>query len=191
VTEPNFETTLSVIFCIGSLLQCLAASINALIIGRAIGGLGVGALRYMALLFILCHIHIKLSYSMLSPLYMAEISPRDLRGSLVALEQLSIVLGVVVGFWIGFFTRNSALPEKPFLCSYINIRCTVQSSASWRIPLALQLFPGVLLSLGCFFLPPSPRLLVLRGKSDEALRSLARLRLRPVDDPALQVSSVV
>lgn len=45
---------------------------------------------------------------MLSPLYMAEISPPEIRGSLMALEQFSIVLGVVVGFWTGFLTRTSA-----------------------------------------------------------------------------------
>jgi len=44
---------------------------------------------------------------MLSPLYMAEISPPEVRGSLMALEQLSIVLGVVFGFWTGFITRSS------------------------------------------------------------------------------------
>ena len=43
---------------------------------------------------------------MLAPLYMAEISPPEVRGSLMALEQLAIVLGVVVGFWTGFLTRN-------------------------------------------------------------------------------------
>lgn len=43
---------------------------------------------------------------MLSPLYMAEISPPEVRGSLMALEQFSIVLGAVLGFWTGFFTRN-------------------------------------------------------------------------------------
>src|SRR5712671_874862 len=43
---------------------------------------------------------------MLSPLYMAEISPPEMRGSLLALEQFSIVLGCVVGFWTGFSTRN-------------------------------------------------------------------------------------
>ena len=43
---------------------------------------------------------------MLSPLYMAEISPPEVRGSLMALEQFAIVLGAVLGFWAGFFTRN-------------------------------------------------------------------------------------
>lgn len=43
---------------------------------------------------------------MLSPLYLAEISPPEVRGSLMALEQLAIVSGVVLGFWTGFFTRD-------------------------------------------------------------------------------------
>lgn len=46
---------------------------------------------------------------MLAPLYMAEISPPEVRGSLMALEQFSIVLGVVFGFWMGFMTRDRVL----------------------------------------------------------------------------------
>ncbi|KIM71935.1 hypothetical protein PILCRDRAFT_830062 [Piloderma croceum F 1598] len=144
-----------VVFCIGSGLQCGARSLSDLVLGRAIGGLGVGAL------------------SMLSPLYMAEISPPEVRGSLMALEQFAIVLGVVLGFWTGFLTRS------------------IEGSASWRIPLAIQLGPGILLSIGCLFLPPSPRLLVLHGRHEEGLQSLARLRLRtPAEaetDPLLKV----
>jgi MFS family permease len=60
-----------------------------LTIGRGVGGLGVGAL------------------SMLSPFYIAEVAAPEIRGSLMALEQFSIVLGVVIGFWIGFATRDS------------------------------------------------------------------------------------
>ncbi|KAF7293430.1 MFS domain-containing protein [Mycena indigotica] len=98
---------------------------------------------------------------MLSPLYISEISPPEVRGSLIALEQFSIVLGVVVGFWIGFFTRN------------------IPGSASWRIPLGVQIGPGVLLAFGALFLlPASPRLLVLKGKYDEAEASLVKLRGR-------------
>ncbi|KAF8161635.1 general substrate transporter [Crassisporium funariophilum] len=144
-----------VIFCIGSAFQCFAQDLSHIFIGRAVGGLGVGAL------------------SMLSPLYMAEISPPEVRGSLMALEQFSIVLGVVFGFWTGFMTRSMA------------------GSSSWRIPLGIQLVPGLVLGLGCFFLPPSPRLLVLQGKYDAALASLARLRLRTPEeaesDPLLQI----
>lgn len=69
---------------------------------------------------------------------------------------------------------------------------SVPGSLSWRIPLGIQLLPGIILALGCSFLPPSPRLLVLQGRPDEALASLAKLRLRsPEDaesDPLLQVT---
>lgn len=110
---------------------------------------------------------------MLSPLYMAEISSPELRGSLMALEQLAIVLGVVFGFWTGFITRHMA------------------GSASWRIPLALQFLPGISLCLGCFVLPPSPRLLVLHDRIDDARKTLAKLRLRTPDeaqeDPLIQL----
>ncbi|KAH6910174.1 monosaccharide transporter [Coprinopsis sp. MPI-PUGE-AT-0042] len=143
------------IFIIGSSFQAFAASLMHLFIGRAVGGIGVGAL------------------SMLSPLYMAEISPPEVRGSLLALEQLSIVLGVVFGFWTGFATRS------------------LEGSASWRIPLAIQIGPGVILGLGCLFLPPSPRWLVMKGRHDDALKSLSRLRMREPDeahsDPLLQI----
>ena len=68
---------------------------------------------------------------------------------------------------------------------------TVEGSASWRIPLGVQLIPGIVLAIGSIFLPPSPRLLVAQGRNDEALRTLARLRLRSEhevqDDPLLQV----
>ncbi|KZT05381.1 general substrate transporter [Laetiporus sulphureus 93-53] len=142
-------------FCVGSALQVGAQSLFHLTLGRAISGLGIGAL------------------SMLAPLYMAEISPPELRGSLMTMEQLAIVLGAVLGFWTGFFTRN------------------VPGSTSWRIPLGIQLGPGILLATGCLFLPPSPRLLVMQGRTDEALHALAKLRRRTPEesatDPLLQI----
>lgn len=59
---------------------------------------------------------------------------------------------------------------------------SVPGSASWRIPLGIQLIPGMVLAAGCFFLPPSPRLLVLHGKDHEARASLARLRMRTQEE---------
>ncbi|TEB33198.1 general substrate transporter [Coprinellus micaceus] len=135
-----------IIFSIGSTFQALAQNLFHLFLGRAIGGIGVGAL------------------SMLSPLYMAEISPPEVRGSLLALEQLSIVLGVVFGFWTGFITRS------------------IPGPMSWRIPLGVQIIPGIILGLGCLILPPSPRWLVLKGRDADALKSLARLRMRTQEE---------
>lgn len=179
----------SVIFSIGSLFQCGAQSLLHIFIGRAVGGVGVGALRYESCYYTSTIISDLLS-SMLSPLYMAEISPPEVRGSLMALEQFAIVLGVVLGFWLGYFTRDSmgllytiiAFPAHTIL---------VLSSASWRIPLGVQIIPAVVLIMACAFLPASPRLLVLQGKYDEAVASLAQLRLRSREeaqnDPLIQV----
>jgi MFS family permease len=99
---------LKAVFCVGSALQTWARSLTQLTGGRAIGGIGVGALRcglpgLRSLTYSMDH----LAHSTLSPLYMAEISPPEVRGSLLALEQFSIVLGCVLGFWTGFLTRNS------------------------------------------------------------------------------------
>ncbi|KAI6043445.1 general substrate transporter [Pisolithus marmoratus] len=155
VLADKYSRRRSIFLASRSGFQAGAQSLNQLILGRAVGGLGVGAL------------------SMLSPLYMAEISSPELRGSLMALEQLAIVFGVVFGFWSGFLTRNAP------------------GSASWRIPLALQFLPGISLCLGCFLLPPSPRFLVLKGRLEDAMQSLSRLRLRTAaeapHDPLLQL----
>lgn len=68
---------------------------------------------------------------------------------------------------------------------------TVPSSLSWRIPLFIQIIPGIILALGSLILPHSPRLSVLKGRYDEARDSLARLRLRTLDeaqtDPIIQI----
>ena len=118
----------------------------------------------------------------------------------MALEQFSIVLGVVFGFWTGFITRSSMLflislvPTTVLRISPFRYSLIVPGSLSWRVPLGIQIIPGIILALGCSFLPPSPRLLVLQGRSDEALASLARLRLRTPEeaesDPLLQVLSL-
>lgn len=97
-----------VIFIIGSSFQCFAQHLSHIFVGRAIGGVGVGALRFVRFYFLVLQNSILLECSMLSPLYMAEISPPEVRGSLMALEQFSIVLGVVFGFWTGFATRQCA-----------------------------------------------------------------------------------
>lgn len=81
---------------------------------------------------------------------------------------------------------------RVFCCYSFLLSWTVEGSASWRIPLGAQLIPGITLAIGCIFLPPSPRLLVAQGRNDEALKTLAKLRLRSEhevqDDPLLQVS---
>ena len=69
------------IFVVGSSLQTGAVDYPMLVAARVIGGLGIGML------------------SMVAPLYIAEISPPEIRGALLVLEEFSIVTGIVVAFW--------------------------------------------------------------------------------------------
>lgn len=96
-----------------------------------------------------------------------------------------------IGFPVLFRTHRPITILFPATC-VLSFPRAVQGSASWRIPLGVQLIPGIALAIGCIFLPPSPRLLVAQGRNDEALRTLAKLRLRSEheveDDLLLQVS---
>jgi len=112
---------------------------------------------------------------MLAPLYMAEISPPEIRGSLLSIEQFSIVLGVVLGFWFGFLTRTRMF-DRATVSSATHI-VAVPGSWSWRLPLGLQLVFSAFLAIGCFFLPPSPRYLILKGMHAEAEEALGKLRM--------------
>jgi sugar porter (SP) family MFS transporter len=104
------------------------------------------------------------SLATIAPLYISEIAPPEIRGALLVLQELSIVLGIVVGFWTTYGTRYMA------------------DEWSWRLPFLIQMIPGFTLGLGISFLPFSPRWLSSQGRDDEALDVLAKLRRLPISD---------
>ncbi|KAG5353532.1 hypothetical protein C0989_005979 [Termitomyces sp. Mn162] len=132
-----------------------------IVLGRFVTGLGVGSL------------------SMAVPLYNAEIAPPEVRGSLVALQQLAITFGIMISFWIDYGTN------------FIGGTGIGQTEAAWRLPLALQLVPAVILGVGILFMPFSPRWLVNQGRDDEALAVLSRARGLPSDSDLDHVFSTM
>ncbi|KAJ2723136.1 hypothetical protein GGI07_002839 [Coemansia sp. Benny D115] len=96
--------------------------------------------------------------SMTVPIFQSEISPSRIRGRLVSLQQWAITWGILIAFWIDYG------------CSFI------ESDASWRIPLGIQIVPGLVLFVAMLFMPYSPRWLVDHGRIDEAHEVIARLR---------------
>jgi MFS family permease len=124
----------SVIFIIGSAIQAGAINIAMIFVGRACAGYAIGML------------------SMVVPLYLSELAPSNLRGALVSLQQLGITLGIMISFWIDYGT------------AYIGGTGDGQSEAAWRLPLALQCLPALILGIGTLFLPYSPRWLMLKGR---------------------------
>jgi MFS family permease len=91
------------------------------------------------------------------------------------MQQLATTIGIMCAYWICYGTN------------YIGGTGDGQSNMAWRLPLIIQGLPAVVLAIGVWFLPYSPRLLVNRGRDDEALRTLSRLRRLPQDDRLVQI----
>ncbi|GME34568.1 putative high-affinity glucose protein [Neofusicoccum parvum] len=151
ISRKRALTFVVVIFNIGAIMQTAAQSYGVLVAGRTIGGIGVGTL------------------AMGAPIYISEIAPPNLRGTLLVLESISIVGGVVCSFWITYGTRS--LPGE----------------AAFRLPFGLQMVCSTLLGIGIHFYPYSPRWLALVNRPQEALKSLERLRRLPATDERVQI----
>ncbi|PYH31305.1 sugar porter family MFS transporter [Aspergillus neoniger CBS 115656] len=143
-------TVVVIIFDIGAIIQTSAQSYGMLVAGRAIGGIGVGTL------------------AMGAPLYISEISPPNLRGTLLVLESICLVSGSVIAYWIKFGMR------------------LVNSEASFRVPFGLQMVSATLVGIGIHFFPYSPRWLALVDRPEDCLKSLSRLRGLPLSDQNVQ-----
>ncbi|KAJ5377005.1 hypothetical protein N7509_013891 [Penicillium cosmopolitanum] len=143
-------TVVVVIFDLGAIIQTAAPDFGTPVAGRAIGGIGVGTL------------------AMTAPLYISEIAPPNLRGTLLVLESVSIVSGVVIAYWITFATRH------------------LEGTLSFRLPLGLQMVCATILGVCIHFFPYSPRWLALVGRSEDCMASLTRLRGLPATDERVQ-----
>ncbi|KAI5964637.1 uncharacterized protein KGF55_001706 [Candida pseudojiufengensis] len=118
-------------------------------VGRIITGVSVGCL------------------SVLCPMFISEVSPRHLRGTLVCCFQLMITLGIFLGYCTTYGTK------------------TYSDSRQWRIPLGLCFAWALLLVGGMVRMPESPRYLIGKDKIDDAKVALSRVNKVSPEDPAL------
>jgi len=128
----------AIIFCLSSLGMAFSDSFSFFILMRFIAGIGVG----MA--------------SMLSPMYIAEVSPAEIRGRNVAINQLTIVTGILV-------------------TNLVNYSLADTGHDAWRWMFGLGALPSALFFIGVLWLPESPRWLLQAGKTTEARNILNRL----------------
>lgn len=128
----------ALLFASSSLGMALAGSLTNFVLMRFGAGIGVG----MA--------------SMLSPMYIAEVSPAAVRGRNVAINQLTIVIGVLV-------------------TNVINYQLSDQGSEAWRWMFGLGVAPAILFFVGVLWLPESPRWLVQVGRFEKAQLVLSKI----------------
>jgi sugar porter (SP) family MFS transporter len=101
-------------------------------------------------------------------LYMSEIAPRKIRGAIVSGYQFAITIGLLLANCVGQATKDR------------------QDSGSYRIPIAIQFLWAIILMVGLFILPESPRYWVKKGESEKAIASLCRIRGQPADSEYIQ-----
>lgn len=128
----------ALIFALSSLAMALSPTRDIFILARFCAGIGVG----MA--------------SILSPMYIAEISPAAIRGRMVSINQLTIVLGILFTNLINYALRNSG-------------------EDAWRWMFGLGIAPSILFFLGALWLPESPRWLIKAGRNQKAKEVLNRI----------------
>jgi SP family arabinose:H+ symporter-like MFS transporter len=124
-------------FAVSCGATAIAKTSMGFISARLFGGLAVGAA------------------SVLSPMYVAEVSPARNRGTLVSIYQLTIVLGILISYTINYWLHDV--------------------DNNWRWMFATGMVPSVLFFVGLFFIPESPRWLYKAGRKEDSLRVLTRI----------------
>jgi len=136
----------AVLYFISAVGSALAPDVYSLMFYRFIGGLGVGA------------------SSVVAPMYISEIAPRESRGRLTAMFQFNIVLGILMAYFSNWLIGN-------------------EGADNWRWMLGMEAFPAFAFVVMVLFVPRSPRwLIVKRGLVDEARRVLEIINPATVEE---------
>jgi sugar porter (SP) family MFS transporter len=131
---------IALLYFVSAVGSALAWSWTSFLVFRFLGGLGVGGT------------------SVVSPMYIAEISPAPLRGRLVAVTQFNIVLGILLAYFSNYLVAQLGL-----------------GAAEWRWMFGVEALPAAAFFLLLFLTPSSPRWLVARKRTDEARAVLASM----------------
>ncbi len=138
----------AVLFTVSAVLSGVPQNLTQFAIARIIGGFGVGAA------------------SMLSPLYIAEVAPASIRGRLVSLNQLTIVGGMLVVYFVNALIARYGMVAGGEAWNV---------AWGWRWMFVSETLPAVLFFVLLFFVPESPRWLIKNHRRDAAFATLARV----------------
>jgi MFS transporter, SP family, xylose:H+ symportor len=138
----------AIFFLVSAVGTALPRSFGEFVVYRILGGFGVGIA------------------SITSPMYIAEISPAHLRGRMVSFNQLAIVFGMLVVYFVNYFI--AAQGDEVWLVSH-----------GWRWMFGSEAVPALILLVSLLFVPESPRFLCRQNRPDLARRILER-----IDGPA-------
>lgn len=138
----------ALLFFFGALIQGMTDSHTLFVIARFAGGMAVGAA------------------SVLSPAYISEVAPANIRGRLTTVQQVMIISGLTLAFVVNYFLQQSAGGDS------LN---AVAGRPAWRWMYLAQAAPAAVFLIALMFIPESPRFLVSKGRDAEAKDVLTRL----------------
>ncbi|WP_129543446.1 sugar porter family MFS transporter [Serratia sp. 1D1416] len=134
----------ALLFTVSAIGAALAPTFSWFVIYRIIGGLAVGIAATV------------------SPMYMSEVSPKDMRGRALSMQQFAIVFGQIVIFYVNF--KIASIASEAWLVDM-----------GWRWMFASGVLPCILFCILVFIIPESPRWNVMMGRDDQALAMLTKV----------------
>lgn len=140
----------AVIFILGSILCAFAPNVYVLILSRIFVGFAVGIVNFVV------------------PLYLSEVSPKNLRGTLVSLYQWAITAGILFSYFI-----NAVFAQAVY---------------NWRWMLFAGVVPGLVLFMGMCFMSDTPRWLVSKNRDDEAMKVFSKIE--PDIEPEKEIAEI-
>jgi len=135
----------ALLYAVSAVLSAVAPTFFILVFARMMAGIGVGISLLIA------------------PMYIAEIAPADKRGKMVSFNQLNIVIGLSVAFFTNYLIVHLASSDAIWVDT-LKIR-----EYNWRWMLGIEFVPALFYFIFLFFVPQSPRWLIMKGKYEEAL----------------------
>ena len=148
IGRRNTMMLAAALFLVGALVQGAASSQLIFVIARICGGMAVGAA------------------SVLSPAYISEVAPAEIRGRLTTMQQIMIITGLTAAFVVNYFLAKGAGVSTATYWGGIE---------AWRWMFLMQALPAAIFLVALFFIPESPRYLVSKGRTDQAQGVLTSL----------------
>ena len=148
------------LFSISAIGCAVCGSFDSLVAYRIVGGVGIGIV------------------SIVSPIYISEVSPAKIRGTLVSLYQLAVTIGFLLAYM-----ANWAIDANidPSVCGDVTLWQKIMHTEAWRGMLGSETLPALLFFVIIFFIPESPKWLIVNGKLDKASKVLNKIYATPAE----------
>lgn len=148
------------LFSISAIGCAICGSFDGLVVYRIIGGVGIGIV------------------SIVSPIYISEVAPAKMRGTLVSLYQLAVTVGFLLAY-----VANWAIDSNidPTITGNVSLMEKIMHTEAWRGMLGSETLPALLFFFIIFFIPESPKWLIVKGNTEYAGKVLGRIYSTPAE----------